>query len=1303
MRLEKASRNLIWLVAALLVVTAVAVLFGVAQTKQYRSAAALLHIVSDDVRDIELGRMTLTENARAFVVTGDATFRQRYLEELNNRRRLEHAVTDILTLQNDDLALDRDFIAKTRVLSAQLGQTEQQAMQLREQGKMAEAVALLYGGTYESLLLSTGQALQNAGKQLDLTLNNDIHLLDQRADWSMLFAGLLALCSLLVVTVVLQHFYQHRILQPIARLTAYLRHGQSQTEAISPFLTEPNEIGDLARALDVLQQTSAELAEQRSRLVLAETWYQQILHYAPDGMLVVDESGRIELANPKAHQQFGYAEGSLLGMSVDMLVPNDIRAGHPAHRQSFMQAGETKKVRAINGEFRGVNAKGEEFPIELGLTRLPALAGHGSCALATVRDISDRKRYQQQISDQLEFQRVLLDTLPYPVFFKDQQGCYLGCNQAFLQAFAIRLEDIIGKTVLEFIKVPPQDRASYQAANQQVLQHGGGFQAEISLKFADGRWHQVAYMLSAYSDSQGRPAGLVGTLIDITVHKEAQQAHAAARELAEAATRVKSEFLANMSHEIRTPMNVILGMSHLALQQEMPARQRNYLQKIQSAGQGLLVIINDILDLSKLEAGKMHLEHIDFCLDDVLEALIDLSTVRAQEKGLELLFNIKADVPVYLRGDPLRLRQVLNNFVSNALKFTEHGEITVKVETAGPLVDAEGDAGCQLHFAVTDTGIGMSAEQQAQLFQSFSQADASTSRKYGGTGLGLAISKNLVELMGGTIGVSSAVGAGSTFYFTLPFGVQARQRSFPKDALRLSELRILVVDDNASACEILQDTLQGLGFVVDATDSGTAALQLIHQAAQQNRPYQLVLLDWMMPAPDGVDTVRQIQALARQQPELALPELVMITSYNRDELQDLIADLPVRTVLVKPLTPSTLYDCILNIFGKEIWQLEQAESALIPAQQFALLQGARVLLVEDNPVNQEMAIELLQQVGMQVTVADNGAVALDLVRQQAFDLVLMDCQMPVMDGFTASREIRQLPKFANLPILAMTANAMADDKQQCFAAGMNAHIAKPIDVNELYRTMAHWLTRPRQGEPLQARMQMPGAAEPAVARPAFAVTAVPVTAFLVTTPQSRQTEPVAALPAIAGLQLIPALRRLGGDQALLEKTLRRFASQQRDSMTRLRTAVPDEQTRLLHTLKGLAATIGADLFAAEVAAAEQAGRRGQLSLAQLDELEPQLLRLCDSIEAALPEVSHLPPVAAEPQQSCRDGLIRLQQLLADDDGGAVHLLAELQPQLAGRTEAGLLQQLHTAMDNFDFATALTLVENILGQQEHPHD
>jgi len=383
----------------------------------------------------------------------------------------------------------------------------------------------------------------------------------------------------------------------------------------------------------------------------------------------------------------------------------------------------------------------------------------------------------------------------------------------------------------------------------------------------------------------------------------------------------------------------------------------------------------------------------------------------------------------------------------------------------------------------------------------------------------------------------------------------------------------------------------------------------------------------------------------------------------------------VRAVLVKPLTPSTLYDCILDIFGKAIWQAEQSKLPQTRSWYFQQLAGASVLLVEDNPVNQEMAVELLQQAGMQVAVAENGAVALALVQQQKFDLVLMDCQMPVMDGFTASREIRKLPQFAGLPILAMTANAMADDKLQCFAAGMNAHIAKPIDVDELYRTLWQWLPG--------AQAAQPG---PALAPPADVMAGLP-----------------AAIPPIAGLQLEQALRRLGGDKVLLQKTLRRFVTHQRDSMTALQAATPDDQVRLLHTLKGLAATIGADTLAAQVASAEQACRRGELSEAVVQAITKDLSQLCDDINAWLPAEPAPAAVVSLPDADSRAGLLHLRQLLADDDGAAVHLLAELLPALQRCCEPVLLKQLTLALDNFDFEQALALLAPLLATMEHPDD
>ncbi len=568
----------------------------------------------------------------------------------------------------------------------------------------------------------------------------------------------------------------------------------------------------------------------------------------------------------------------------------------------------------------------------------------------------------------------------------------------------------------------------YQQANQQVLTEGGSFKAETTLCYADGQWRPSLYMLSAFHDSTGRIAGTVGTLIDISAQKAAEQAHQQARQLAEDATQLKSDFLANMSHEIRTPMNIILGMAHLALEQQPERRQRNYLEKIQTSAQNLLGIINDILDFSKIEAGKMQLEHIDFYLEDILQRLADQAMFRAQEKGLELLFDLNPQVPTALIGNPLRLSQILHNLLSNAIKFTEHGEITLRIR-----VEQQQEQQVWLQFEVNDTGIGMNAEQQQRLFQAFSQADSSTSRKYGGTGLGLNICKQLTELLGGSIGLDSEFGVGSTFYFRLPFALQQQQRLLTTDSTSVQGMSVLVVDDNPTARDIIQAMLQSLKFCADTAANGPAALTQIQAAHAAGTPYQLVMMDWKMPGMDGIETIRQIQQQAGQQ----APFFVMVTAYNRDELLEKAAELSIQAVLVKPLTPSTLLDSILTAFGQQaLLPTRRVSSEQAYRQAITALQGAYLLLVEDNPVNQEMAAEILQNAGIRVDIANNGAEAIAMISRIQYDGVLMDCQMPVMDGFEACRRIRLLHPDGKLPVLAMTANAMVGDKEKCLAAGI---------------------------------------------------------------------------------------------------------------------------------------------------------------------------------------------------------------------------------------------------------------------------
>lgn len=779
----------------------------------------------------------------------------------------------------------------------------------------------------------------------------------------------------------------------------------------------------------------------------------------------------------------------------------------------------------------------------------------------------------------------------------------------------------------------------------------------IATRVANGDLSSVIEVTSR--DETGE---LLQALKDMSTSLAVEQDLRHAVEVAEDATKMKSDFLANMSHEIRTPMNGIIGMTHLALQTELTSTQRNYLEKVESASKNLLAIIDDILDFSKIEAGKMAFEKVDFFLEDVLAQIADLSVMRAQDKGLELLFDVAPDVPNALQGDPLRLGQVLINLTNNAIKFTEKGEIVVTIR----LQQLEEHAAV-LRVDVRDTGIGLTPPQRSKLFQAFTQADTSTTRHHGGTGLGLTISKRLVEMMEGEIDLVSEAGVGSTFFFTARFGLAA----VPRDNLLLPQqfhgLRVLVVDDNPSAREIFVSMLTALGFEARAVLGGALAIGAVAQARAEGRPYGLVLMDWKMPGMNGLDTLAGIRADAAGID--ATPACIMVTAFHREALLEAARqrDLPLDGVLNKPISASTLLDQIAFVFGGVTGQSRKTQRQSSYRDDERALRGAWLLLVEDNEVNQEVAQHILNDAGIRVDIAGNGAIALAKIAENAYDGVLMDCQMPVMDGYQATRKLRQDPRYSNLPVIAMTANAMVGDKEKCLDAGMNDFIAKPIDVAQLFGTLARWIA-------------------PATPQEMAAVVA----------------QPEAELPVIAGLKMAEAMRRVGGNAALMRKLLDRFVETQFDAMQRIVAAIENNQLetaiREAHTLKGLAGNIGAGGLADSAARVEHLlslGSHDGLPQAlaactlALDELVPKIVLAMQSrghaAEAGGAALAHVAPVDRAHLEA---GLRELSQLLQQDDAQAVKHLDGIGPVLVAAGQAEHARQLKRMLGQYDFEGAL---------------
>jgi PAS domain S-box-containing protein len=822
-------------------------------------------------------------------------------------------------------------------------------------------------------------------------------------------------------------------------------------------------------------------------------------------------------------------------------------------------------------------------------------------------------------------------------------------NQALERMLGFDLGELAGSSLAALFR-EPEAYHSFLAAYGKLLRTGASFHGEHAFWRKDGQAILIE-LVGSVVDVEDASRGTVWLIEDITERRRIEAELVRTKELAEAATISKSDFLANMSHEIRTPMNAVIGMSHLILKSDLTERQRDSVLKIQQSGQHLLGIINDILDFSKIEAGMITVENTAFALESVFDNVANMIAEKAQAKGLALSFDAGADVPAHFMGDPLRLGQIIINYATNAVKFTERGTVRIAVSQQA----RDGNVST-LRFTVSDTGIGLTPEQLERLFQSFQQADASTTRRYGGTGLGLAISKKLAELMGGSVGAESAPGAGSTFWLSVPLRTASHARRSLLPAPDLQGKRVLVVDDDAADGATLARLLRGMHFDTDEAASGAAAIAAVREAEREGRPYALLFVDYKMDEMDGVEAAQRIAALPLDAP----PRLVMVTAYGRKEVLSRAVGLRLDDVLIKPVNASTVFDSAMFALGGALAQAQSQAAEAPPA-----VQGARVLLVDDNEINLEVAAGLLEHAGCVVDQAEHGMAALERVRAQAYDLVLMDMQMPVMDGIAATRAIRAMPGYAGLPIVAMTANAMRADRERCLDAGMNDYLSKPIDPPELWAVLQKWLAPTHE------------AVDPA------------------------PRDDGAALPdAIAGLDMASGLRRVLGNRRLYRSMLVRFAAGQNNAAAHAGAALElgdlTQVELVAHTIKGVAGNLGARTLAAHADKLEAACRKGvarERIQREYDAFAGSLRALVGAIETALAQQDGLPDIEVDDTAllaACR----RLRALMSEDDASAVDLFEQHAPLLKAAL-GPRFGPIKAALDNFAFDAALRALDDSL--------
>jgi PAS domain S-box-containing protein len=936
-----------------------------------------------------------------------------------------------------------------------------------------------------------------------------------------------------------------------------------------------------------------------------------------------------------------------------------LRTGPQQRRERFGQRLAQERSRAVRPLERQLRER--EFP---GTNRRTPRAAQG-----VVRDITPDKARHLGVSSANERLSMATTAGRVGVWDWDIPNNVLVWDELMYRLYGLQRADFGGAYEAWSVAIHPEDKAATEGEIQAALRGEREYAPRFRVIWPDGSIHHLKAASRTTYDAEGRPLRMIGVNYDLTEQVAVEEALARAKVDAEAASRAKSLFLANMSHEIRTPMNAVIGLSALGSGlPDLPPLVGEYLNRIHSSSQALLYTLNDILDYSKLEADRVSLEQTEFGLDELLENVIDLFALGAESKGVELVLSVEPGLPATLVGDPLRLGQILNNLVGNAVKFTAAGHVRLRV-TALPTTSS---TRARLKFEVEDTGIGISPADQEKLFAPFTQADGSVARRFGGTGLGLVISQRLLAMMGGALTVESEPGRGSTMHFEVELPVGTR-RDLSRELLPIRGLRALVVDDVESSRQVLGELLASWNVdAVEASSGAEAVALLLPPEPAPKCPFDLVLLDWRMPTMSGLEVLRWIRDRVEAEALREPPVVVMVTAFDREQLLDEAAGLPLHAVLRKPVSASRLLDTLVGLRRPE--RLKQSTDPMASAiSRAAPLRGAHILVVEDIDTNQLVARALLERLGMRAAIASNGEQALALVDQVAFDAILMDLHMPVLDGLEATRQLRMRPASAAIPILAMTAAVLADDQAACRAAGMNGHVAKPIETSVLVETLLEWVRLPLANAGRESWV-------------------VPLA-----TVSDRPPMGASGAPAVAGIDSDDVALRIGDNVALFVQLLEGLASSAEPELRAAREAFDRGDTidaaKRVHALRGRLGNAGARAAMAIAGEVEAALRSGAPAPGLFSPLDAAVAALVAAVRVGLATLERAPegPRAALDDDALRGLVEQLERSEAD----AVERYQQLKPALAERLGAARAATLTEAMERLHFDEAAGLLRGLL--------